>query len=305
MTPCVSVIVCTINRPDQIAQCVQSILRNPDRDFELVVIDQSATSVRQQAMQEVGSDRRLRWLSSEVRGLSRSRNIGLAETRAPVIAFTDDDCRVPEDWVAGIRAAFAADPDLAMQFGAVVLRPEDRLKGYAAEFEPTATLEFRGALPDAGQAWGVGANMSMRRMIFEQLDTFDLALGAGSLFVAGEEIDLTLRAVSGGLKVRQTADSSVIHLGIREGAAAARLMRGYGVGLGATLAKHIRLRTPGAFGLLAGWLALHGRRSVRNALRGHRNPGFGLVASVLLGVVRSYRLGIDRRRGLYRYPPPS
>jgi glycosyltransferase involved in cell wall biosynthesis len=299
MTCRVSVVVSTMNRPDQIVECVRSVLANPGARFELVVVDQSDRAVTDRALASVGHDARLRWVVTETRGLSASRNVGISATRAPIVAFTDDDCRVPDDWVARIETAFAADEQLALLFGAVVLRPEDRLKGYAAEFEPTETREFHRKLPDVRSSWGVGANMSIRRAVFDQIGMFDLMLGAGSSFRAGEEIDLTIRALNAGLKVFHDPSIAVIHLGVREGPAASRLMRGYGIGLGATLTKHVRLGTRGAGRLLAQWLLIHGRRSVSNAIRLHRNPGLGLVGSVVWGACRSFELRVDKSSNVY------
>jgi GT2 family glycosyltransferase len=300
MTPNVSVVVSTRNRPRDVAACVKSILANAYNGFELLVVDQSNRADQESAISEVGPDDRLRWVPTTTRGLSVSRNLAVAATRAPILAFTDDDCRVSETWVADTAAEFAADPELGLLFGSVVLRPEDRARGYAAEFEPEQRRELRGALPDAHASWGVGANMAIRRSVFERVGVFDTVLGAGAPLFAGEEIDLTLRALSQGFKVAYSPGTSVVHLGVREGAEASRLMRGYGIGLGATLGKHVRLGTPGAARLLGGWLALHGRRTLGNALRGDRHPGFGLVAAVLLGVARSYEKRLDRALSLYR-----
>jgi GT2 family glycosyltransferase len=295
----VSVVVSTRNRPDQIVDCVLSILANPGDDFELVVIDQSDDGSSRVAVAAASDDSRLRWLPTDTRGLSASRNVALGATRAPVILFTDDDCRVPNDWVARVRAAFETEGGPALLFGAVVLRSEDRARGYAAEFEPARAREFQHGLPDLQAGWGVGANMAIRRAVFDRVGVFDLMLGAGAPFHAGEEIDLTIRALAVGFKVVHDPGIAVIHLGVREGPEASRLMRRYGVGLGATLAKHVRLRTPGALKLFAGWLMLHGRRSLWNLIRGHKNPGLGLVASVLLGAWRSSGLRIDRGQMLY------
>jgi GT2 family glycosyltransferase len=300
MMPNVSVVVSTRNRPRDVAACVKSILANAYPGFELLVVDQSNHEDQQSALSEVGQDDRLRWVPTTTRGLSVSRNLAVASARASVLAFTDDDCRVSATWVADTAAEFAADPELGLLFGSVVLRPEDRARGYAAEFEPEQRRELRGALPDARASWGVGANMAIRRSVFDRVGVFDTVLGAGAPLFAGEEIDLTLRALSRGFKVAYTPGTSVVHLGVREGAEASRLMRGYGIGLGATLGKHVRLGTPGAARLLAGWLSLHGRRTLGNALRGDRHPGFGLVAAVLLGVARSYEKRLDRALGLYR-----
>jgi len=295
----VSVIVSTRNRSDQVAECVRSILANQDADFELVVVDQSDAPASQLAIAAIGSDPRLRWVATDTRGLSASRNIGISVTSSPLIAFTDDDCRVPPDWVSRLRAAFVADAELSLLFGRVILRSEHRVKGYAAQFEPTETREFQRALPDGRSRWGIGANMSIRRTVFDRIGMFDPVLGAGAPFFAAEEIDFTIRALVGGFKVLHTPSIAVIHLGVRHGAAASHLMRRYGVGLGAALAKHIRLGTPGAGRLLAKWLASNGRRSIRNAIHGHRHPGFGLVAAVLWGACRSFGTGIDKTRCVF------
>ncbi len=300
MIPSVSVLVSTRDRPDAIAECAKSILANPDSDFELVIVDQSEKAARNRAMAATGRDPRLRWLASDTRGLSVSRNIGVSATHAPLVAFTDDDCRVPPDWVARLRRAFETHRDLGLLFGSVRLPPEDRARGYAAEFVPASERLFQRTLPGVGVAWGVGANMIIRRRVFDLLGTFDIALGVGASFSAAEEIDLTIRALAAGFEVIHTPEFCVVHLGVREGAAASRLMRGYGVGLGATLAKHARIGTPGAASLLAQWVALHAYRSIVNAIHGQRHPGFGLVASVLWGACRSFGKRIDKAQSVFQ-----
>jgi GT2 family glycosyltransferase len=296
----VSVVVSTMNRPDQVVECVRCILASSDRDLELIVVDQSELSACDRARTAVGDDPRLSWVATKTRGLSVSRNIGVSRAGAPIVAFTDDDCRVPLDWLARIHAAFSDNKDLGLLFGAVVLSPEDRAKGYAAEFEPIETRTFHHEFPSMRSQWGVGANMVVRRAVFAQIGDFDEMLGAGARFHAGEEIDLTIRALSNGFKVLHASSISVVHLGVREGPAASRLIRHYGIGLGATLAKHIRLGTRGALVLLTQWLTVHGGRSIRRFVRGDRHPGFGLLAAVLWGAFRSCGTRIDSGRCSYR-----
>jgi glycosyltransferase involved in cell wall biosynthesis len=298
-SPAVTVVVSTRNRPEHVGACVESVLAMRDIDFELVVVDQSDTDESQRSVAASVVDARLRWIRTDTRGLSTSRNIAIDNARAPILVFTDDDCRVEPTWASGIAARFAADPALGMVFGRVALALEDRTQGFAADFEPAADRWLVGSLPEAHEAWGVGANMAVRRSAFDQIGTFDPKLGAGAALHAAEETDLTIRAVTAGLKVLYTPSVSVTHLGVRHGADASRLMRGYGIGLGAALMKHARLGTPGAKRLLANWVAAHARRSVGNALRGDRHPGFGLVAAVVWGGCRSFGFGLDRRRAVY------
>src|SRR5205823_722134 len=111
--PGVSVVVPTRNRPDQIEPCIKSILANPGDDYEVVVSDQSSDDATERAVAPYATNGRLRYVRTTTRGSSSSRNVGIASSRGPILAFTDDDCRVSPDWLAKIGAIFAADPDVA------------------------------------------------------------------------------------------------------------------------------------------------------------------------------------------------
>lgn len=50
-------------------------------------------------------------------GLSRSRNLALMRTTAELLAFNDDDVALDMDGIDGLRAAFAAEPQLGLALG--------------------------------------------------------------------------------------------------------------------------------------------------------------------------------------------
>jgi hypothetical protein len=171
---------------------------------------------------------------------------------------------------------------------------------YAASFEPSAR-QHQDAFPGPGDSWGIGANMACRRATFAKIGLFDPLLGPGATFPAAEEYDLAIRALAAGMKVVNAAEVSVLHLGVREGAVAAALVRGYGVAIGAALAKHVRLRTSGS-GLLADWVAFHGSRALRNVVTGRRPTNLRFVGSIVAGAVRSWQYPIDAQRVVYAAP---
>ena len=276
------------------------MLATEDDDFEVVVVDQSMTPLPEEQLGALLADERVRWITSPTTGLSTSRNIGLAAARAPVIAFTDDDCRVEPGWVPAIRHAFQADLEMAMLFGTVFLPAEDRADGYAAQFEPGPRAEYRGSFPDIRKQWGIGANMALRHTVADRVGNFDEMLGAGAPFHAGEEIDFTIRVLDKGYKVVLSDETCVCHLGLRRGFAARQLIRNHGVGMGAALAKHVRLRTPGAAGLWVGLVWHHARRSAINVLHRRANPGFGLVGAIIVGTARSLTRRLDRSKEVFR-----
>jgi glycosyltransferase involved in cell wall biosynthesis len=292
-----SVVVPTRNRPDHAGPCVASILANPG-SFELVLIDQSDTDATELAMRPYLRDPRVRIVRTHTRGASNARNLGVSETSRPLIAFTDDDCRVAADWLEQVAKIFAADPAADILYGRVTIPRHLQGKGFAADFEPHRR-EYHREFPAVDVPWGIGANMSVRRSLFERIGGFDVLLGPGAPFNAGEEFDLMIRALASGSKIVNAAEAQVEHLGVREDDDASKLMRGYGVSVGATLAKHIRLRTPDSTGLALDWIVHFGFAGLRNALSGKRPTGLGLVAGMLKGMCLSSKRQIDFKRHVY------
>jgi GT2 family glycosyltransferase len=294
----VSVIVCTRNRPTHIGACVESILANPGDAFELLVVDQSDDDATEQALVPFSIDRRFRHVRSATRGLSMARNVGVGATRAPLVAFTDDDCRVPDDWVSRVERVFDDDEEAGMVFGSVAVPDDLPSGGYVPGFEP-ARREYQHGWPPNDSTWGIGANMVVRRRVFDELGTFDPMLGAGAKFAGAEETDLTIRALAAGLKIIHAKEVSVLHLGVRMGDEASKLMRTYGLALGAAFTKHVRLGTKDSRQLLVSFVAHHIALGAQNAVFGRRPTGLGFALSLLWGVCRSYELRVDRTRHVY------
>jgi glycosyltransferase involved in cell wall biosynthesis len=296
------VVVPTRNRAHDVTPCVQSILSNTDRDFELLVVDQSDSDSTRDALRAFGDDCRFRYVQSGTRGVSRSRNVGIQSTTGPIVAFTDDDCRVPQNWIARIKEVFGDDAEAAAVFGRVVVPAEvDGNSRYAAKFEPT-TREYQHAFPEAGVPWGIGANMAFRRSVFDAVGVFDPLLGPGAKFPAAEEYDMTIRTIAAGMKVVNAAEVCVLHLGVREREAASALVRGYGVAIGAALTKHVRLGTKHGGRLLARWVAFHGGTAMLNVATGKRPTNLRFVAALLWGVARAYGQPLDATRFVYEEP---
>jgi len=294
----VSVVVPTRNRPDQIGPCVASILANQSPGFELVVVDQSDDDSSRRALEPYLQDARLRYEASGSRGAAAARNAGIALARAPLLAFTDDDCRVPADWVMQIAGVFDADPRADVLFGRVAIPEELKGVGFAADYEPNQRV-YQGAYPKATDNWGIGANMSVRRSVFDRVGAFDTLLGPGATFKAGEEVDLAIRAIAAGCKIVNPVEVTLLHLGVREGDAARGLLLGYLFATGAVFTKHLRLRTRGGVSLFANFFALHAKHALSSVMTGKRPTGIGGIVSLLTGASRSLRYPLDRERQVY------
>jgi glycosyltransferase involved in cell wall biosynthesis len=124
--PRISVVMCTRNRPDTIEQAVISVLANDYPTFDLTVVDLSTTAATKDILRPVADvDRRLQYIHVEEPGLSRAYNTGIGRTKGELLAFTDDDCVVPKDWLNKIVRAFGEDTGADLLYGQVIAPESD------------------------------------------------------------------------------------------------------------------------------------------------------------------------------------
>jgi glycosyltransferase involved in cell wall biosynthesis len=302
--PEIAVVICTRNRGGQAAEAASAVLEDPS-PFELVVVDQSTNEATAEALAALPTDSRMRVIRSPLRGLSVARNTGVAACSAPVIAFTDDDCRPGPNWVSTMLRLFEEDPKAALVFGRVHLPAGQDGLGYAASFEPgPRVLEDGIPLPDV--ALGIGANFAIRRTAYEQLGGFDPLLGAGAPHFSGggEESDVLIRALHARMRVLNAVESDVLHLGVRTGADIRPLAIGYQLGTGAAFGKLARLT--GASGVREfARRAVYYASAVANDAIHLRRPRPGVFCYFVAGAALTYRYGVDHRRAVFRTRNPA
>jgi glycosyltransferase involved in cell wall biosynthesis len=265
-------------------------------DLELVVVDQSQDDSCVAALQEI-DDPRLRVVRSSLRGASHARNVGAAATSAPLLAFTDDDCRPEAGWASTMLQLFIDHPQPDLVFGRVWLPPLKHPDDYAASFEPKERVQRRVPLPD--DDIGIGANFAIRRRVFEELGCFDVLLGPGApAFRGAEETDLLIRAVHRGYRVVNAAESSVLHLGIRTGDEVRPLHVQYQFAVGAAFGKHARLDGVSGVADAVRWVAFYTRKTLVDAVRLNR-PRPGVLYYFVAGALSSFRYRLDPVRGAF------
>ncbi|MCH7591753.1 MAG: glycosyltransferase family 2 protein [Planctomycetes bacterium] len=214
--PFVSVVVPTCNRCDEIARCLDALLRQTYPNLEVIVIDDGSsdgTPALLEGYLRQFPDGGLVCLRNESSiGANPSRNRGIRASRGTLIAFEDSDCVARPDWIEKLVAAFASD-----RVGAVTGLVEDPPPRNIFE------LALRGTHRVAGSVFAnrlVGGNMCVRRDLLRQdaLDE-DRATPASrrdgrpdvTASGRGDEEGLFLRLRAAGHEVRVTRDAVVLH----------------------------------------------------------------------------------------------
>ena len=100
-----TVVVPTRDRPDQLRACLAALDAQAGADLEVVVVDDASRDAGAVAA-VVASSPRARLVRGEGRGPAAARNLGAASAAAPVVCFTDDDCRPEPGWLAALLARF-------------------------------------------------------------------------------------------------------------------------------------------------------------------------------------------------------
>lgn len=93
--PAISVVMASYNSEQYIAEALDSILRQSFGDFEVIVVDDSTDNTA--AIVEAHTDSRIRLIKNQTKvGVSRARNMGIAQARGEFVAFHDaDDVSLP------------------------------------------------------------------------------------------------------------------------------------------------------------------------------------------------------------------
>lgn len=117
---------------------------------------------------------------------SLKRNAGWRAARAPVITFTDDDCRPPEDWVERSLAAARAHPGAVVQ-GRTIPDPDEADVDQAGPHVTTQRIEPPTRV-------GQTCNIIYPRQLLERVGGFDEV----KPMAVGEDADLLWRAREAG-----------------------------------------------------------------------------------------------------------
>jgi GT2 family glycosyltransferase len=124
------------------------------------------------------------------------RNAALRLASAPLVAFTDDDCRPEPDWLERLLAVAHANPGQIVQ-GAT--RPDPREAATLA-----ALYVHTMGVDPPGQGWPT-ANILYERALIDRLGGFD------ERAVTGEDVDLAVRAQRTGATVIAAPNAIVNH----------------------------------------------------------------------------------------------
>jgi glycosyltransferase involved in cell wall biosynthesis len=181
--PSISVIICTRNRAESLRPTLESIgkvIVPQGWTIELLVVDNGSNDHTEQVVRCTGfSQMAIKYIMEPRIGKSYAYNTGLSAAIGEVLLFTDDDVRVPTNWVVGMcRPILDGGADAVA--GGVVFPPHiDHLLKMSLLKNRRGWVASTHYLDPHHPAGLVGANMAFHRRVLDKVPGFDIELGPG------------------------------------------------------------------------------------------------------------------------------
>ena len=184
--------------------------------FEVVVVDNGSTDGTGDVARAHPVVSRV--VDAPTPGSYAARNAGIAAVHAPVLAFTDADCRPDPSWLrAGMDALADADVAGGDVRAAVSPRPTTWER-----YDRALYLDQGRAVRDEGYA--ATANVFVRREVFDRVGLFDASLTSSG------DLEWGQRATAAGARLVHAPSAVVEHLPRRTARETWRLNRRLGAG---------------------------------------------------------------------------
>jgi glycosyltransferase involved in cell wall biosynthesis len=228
--PLISLVIATSGtRPMELRRMLDSVRTQTEQDCEVIVVDQGGGAL-DALLREYPEVVHVR---SSQRGLSRNRNIGIAHCTGRIVAFPDDDCVLPPNYLAEVKR-FA--PQL---HGATLFAFGDGLQ--LEDRQPFHPLYRVGSIRRVTvlNCYKISSMMLFfAREVFDRVGGFDEDFGVGATYGAAEEVDLMLRLIEAGIAGVYAPGVEILHPARRSADVSRARHDSYSEGLGAMVRKH-------------------------------------------------------------------
>jgi GT2 family glycosyltransferase len=217
-TESVSIVICTRDRPGELARCLASLPEQTRPPNEVVVVDNAS---REGRTRELAMAAETIYVREDQPGLDFARNAGTRAASGEIVVYTDDDVRLHPRWLERMVAAFDDSRIMAVTGQVMPAELETPAQCHFETFWPLGRgyrqIDYESAFFSTDQtlgfpAWriGAGASMAFRRQIFDQIGFFDERLDVGQAGCSGDS-EYWHRVLTHGWVCRYEPSAVVFH----------------------------------------------------------------------------------------------
>jgi len=206
----VTIIICTRDRAEYLEQTLKSIaaIYVPDElPTELLVIDNASIDNTKAV---VGAcdirSMSVRYIYESLPGKCHALTTGTAESRGDIILFTDDDVRLPRDWIAGMCKPILAGSSEAVA-GGITMAPHLK-RSWMKEVHRNWLVEHDFSRIEHPHVL-IGANMAIARIVAETVK-WNVELGPGAMGFS-DDVLFSWQVEQAGFPIVSAGDVCVEH----------------------------------------------------------------------------------------------
>jgi GT2 family glycosyltransferase len=180
---------------------------------EIIVSDNCSKDQTWLGLQRIAADYPVPMspLQATFPGKSSALNKAIAVARGDVLAFLDDDVVVEPAWLVALESHFGQFSHLAVQ-GTVLLPPRDsadpEILRLVDRYRTVRQVDFDGRTNETHSL--NGANIAVRREVFDKVGKFDIRLGPGASGTS-EDVEFAQRIRQAGIKIGYVKQAVVYH----------------------------------------------------------------------------------------------
>jgi len=196
----ISVVILTYKRPDELDGVLENLFSLTRPPEEIIVFDDDAAGSGREAGRH--ADPRVQYLwEGRNFGPADARNHAVARATGDILVFLDDDSRLADPQALQLVLDTFADETIGCL--AFLIRNAFTQEIVPKEYPGYSTAQWEQA---HDVSYFIGAGVAVRRQAFLDVGGFDDALYHGE-----EEIDLSIRLVNAGWRIRYVPEILVFH----------------------------------------------------------------------------------------------
>ena len=105
-----SIIVPVFNRPDEVDELLESLTRQQEKDFEVLIVEDGSTKTCKSVCERYASTLDLHYFFKENSGPGQSRNYGAERAKGEYLIVLDSDVVLPESYLAEVEKELQEEP---------------------------------------------------------------------------------------------------------------------------------------------------------------------------------------------------
>ena len=202
-----SLIVPVFNRPDEVLELLESLVKQTNKNFEIVIVE-DGSKIDCKSVVDSFSDRlEIKYFFKENEKPAIARNYGVARASGEYVIFVDSDVIVPADYFEKVEK-YLSQEEIDAFGGPDAASPDFSLMQKAISYSMTAFLttgNIRGG-EKLGKYYPRSFNMGIKKTVFDEIGGFPV-----TKMHPGEDMVFAIEIIKRGYKTKLFKNAYVYH----------------------------------------------------------------------------------------------